>query len=41
MLRINNISMPLNANEQQRKQKAAQKLGVKESELQNFVVSKK
>ena len=41
MLRINNISMPLNANEQQLKQKAAQKLGVKESELQNFVVSKK
>ncbi len=41
MLRINNISMPLNANEQQLKQKAAQKLGVKETELQNFAVSKK
>ena len=41
MLRINNISMPLNASEQQLKQKAAQKLGVKENELQNFTVSKK
>lgn len=41
MLRINNISMPLNTNEQQLKQKAAQKLGVKETELQNFAVSKK
>ena len=36
MLRINNISMPLNAGEQQLKQKAAQKLEVKERELQNF-----
>ena len=41
MLRINNISMPLNASEQQLKQKAAQKLGVNENELQNFTVSKK
>ena len=41
MLRINNISLPLNAGEQQLKQKAAQKLGVKETELQNFTVSKK
>ena len=41
MLRINNISMPLNANEQQLKQKAAQKLGVNETELQDFTVSKK
>ena len=41
MLRINNISMPLNASEQQLKQKAAQKLGVKETELQDFTVSKK
>lgn len=41
MLRINNISMPLNAGEQQLKQKAAQKLEVKERELQNFTVSKK
>ncbi len=41
MLRINNISMPLNANEQQLKQKTAQKLGIKETELQNFSVSKK
>ena len=41
MLRINNISLPLNATEQQLKQKAAQKLGVKETELQNFAVSKK
>ena len=41
MLRINNISMPLNAGEQQLKQKAAQKLEVKERELQNFTISKK
>ena len=41
MLRINNISMTLNANEQQLKQKAAQKLGVNETELQDFTVSKK
>lgn len=41
MLRINNISLPLNAGEQLLKQKAAQKLGVKETELQNFTVSKK
>ena len=41
MLRINNISMPLNATEQQLKQKAAAKLGIKGNDFKNFCISKK
>lgn len=41
MLRINNISMPLEADEQKLRQKVAARLGIKETELKNFKVSKK
>ncbi len=41
MLRVNNISMPLSANDEDLRHKTAQKLGVDINQLHNFSVSKK
>lgn len=41
MLRVNNLQLPLEADEEQIKRKTAEKLGVSVNKLQNFTIAKK